>query len=608
MQRRLISGTGLLLLAVLFLAFNAFNHAVLSGLRLDLTEDGRYTLSAGSKQLLAQIDEPIDLYLYYSERAGAEVPAIRNYAQEVRDLLREYVLNSRGKLRLHLIDPEPFSEAEDRAAALGLQAIPLNQNGQLYFGLAGSNAIGERDAIAFLHPDRAPLLEYDISKLIHGLLQPRKPVVGLISGLPMSGGFDPHRGGMSEPWQVYREAREQFELRELSLPLSRIDDDIDLLWVVQPEGFDEASRYALEQYLLGGGRAALFIDPAPAGRPGDTQALSAMLEAWGIHLGDDIVLDPTYALATTSPSDGRRVYYPAILGLSGSALAAEDPVTARLGQINLGYTGAIDWSERDGISVLPLLRTSDEARLTDPMSLQFIEPANLTQLAGERKGRILAVRVSGKLPAVFADSAPEDADKERHLTEATAAANVIVVADSDLLADQFWLRTQRFFGQILIQPFADNGDLVLNMLEQLAGGETLLGIRSRAEFSRPFERVNVLRAQAAERFQAKEQELEARLAETEKQLAELRRSEDGRTVVLTAEQRRALEHFQEEQLRIRRELREVRYQLDKDIDALANRLKLANIALVPLLVAGFGTTISIVRLRRRQRARRNKHD
>jgi len=620
MKRHLYSGVGLLALAVLFLAFNVASQRLLPGLRLDLTETRQYTLSDGTKKILAELDEPIDVYFYYSDQKSIRenYPQLPIYAEQVRDLLREYALRADGKLVLHEVNPEPFSEEEDRAVAQGVQPVQLGGT-KVYFGLSASNSVGERQAIPFFQPQRASVLEYDLSKLLHTLQHPQKPVIGVLSSLPIAGHWNPMAGGAVPPWQVYRDASQLFTVRDLQTPIEKIDPEIKTLWVVHPKDLDEKSRYAIDQFIMNGGQAMIFVDPFAESEPpppgqhplmarGEPHFsdLPELFQAWGLEFDrGQVLLDKLLGLPVHSPSDGRPIQHAAIVGLDADSMNKDLVVTAQLRSLNLGYAGALKWKDKPGVTVTPLLSSSPEGRLVAASTAQnAFDPGSLALPATQGKGeqRVVAVRISGELPSAF-EAPPAGVDNPGHLSKAKSAVNVIVVADVDMLGDDYWVRKQQFLQQTLIQPFADNGDFVINALENLTGNADLIGIRSRAVYTRPFERVAALRADAEARFRAKEQELQARLSETEKQLEQLKTSDDGKSIVLTADQQRALQRFQQEQLRIRQELREVRYQLDKDIQALGLKLKWINIAAVPLLVAVFGIVVALIRLRRRRRAK-----
>ena len=619
MKRYLFSGIGLVVLAVLFLLFSVANQALFSGARLDLTENRSYTLSQGTLNILGQIEEPISFTLYYSKGIGDQVPQIRAYHQRVYDLLREYALRSDGKLKLQVIDPEPFSEAEDRAAALRLVPMQVGPGNQVYFGLVAVSGIGTTEVIPFFHPQREPTLEYDLSKLITQVENPERTRIGVLSSLQIAGAWNPAMGGVVPPWEVYREASQLFAIEDLQPPLQEIPEDIKVLWLVHPKELDEQSLYVIDQFVMRGGKLMVFVDPLAEREPPPEgmhpiqarnipkrSELPKLLEAWGVNFDTGkVLLDPSHALTVRLNLQSRPIQHTALLGLTGDSMNRDDLITAQLNQVNVGYPGALTWEAREGVTVEPLIRSSAQAvTVSEEAARMTLDPSELALLPHDAPARhTLALRLTGALPSAFADGPPEGVENAEHLSRAKVPGSVIVVADVDLLADDYWVQKQDLRNQIVVQPFADNGDLVINALDNLAGNADLISIRSRSVYSRPFERVIALRSAAEQRFKAKEQELQARLEETDRQLQQLKTTPDGQEIVLTPEQTRALEEFQAEKLRIRKELRDVRHQLDQDIESLSTRLKLINIGLVPALVALFGIGVATFRYRRRQKAR-----
>ncbi|MGF1525397.1 MAG: Gldg family protein [Candidatus Competibacterales bacterium] len=625
--------TSLVALAVLFVALVALSNGLLKGLRLDLTEDRLYTLSAGTRNIVAAIDEPINLYFYFSEEASQAVPGLRVYASRVRELLEEYAQAAGGNIRLQVVDPEPFSEAEDRATQLGLQGVPVGNGQSLYFGLAGTNALDGVEAIPFFQPDKEAFLEYDVSKLVHTLANPKQPVVGLITTLPMAGGFNPALGQPQQPWVVYRQLQQQFEVRTLAPEtLSAVDADVDVLMVVHPKALPPGAVYAIDQFVLRGGKALLFVDPhAEAEQPANPRDPSAMfaerasnvpelLENWGVQLDTTQVMgDRRLALSVGTRPGAAPVQHLAILGLGREQLAATDVVTGELSSLNLAFPGHIAVLDDANTQVEPLLTTSRAAAPIEAQRVRFLaDPAQLVRdfrPTGETYN--LAVRIGGSVPSAFPDGPPtagetegdnaaettaEDATETEaaHLAESQQPINVVVVADADLLTDRLWVQVQNFFGQQIATPLANNGDFVVNALDNLTGNGDLIGIRGQAVSARPFTTVEALAREAGARLLAKEQELQAELNETERNLAELQRSRsDQSSLILSAEQQAELDRFQDQKLRIRRELRQVRRELDQDIDRLGTTLKAINIGLVPLLLSVFALGAVAVRNKRR---------
>ncbi len=621
-QRRL-GASGLLLLAVAFVAAVIISNQLFKGLRIDLTENDLYTLSEGTDRILESIDEPINLYFYFSDEASEGLPQLRDYANRVREMLEEFAARSGGKLELSVIDPLPFSEAEDRAAQFGLQAAPIGVTGDaVYLGLAGTNSVGDEEIIPFFDPSKEAFLEYDLARLVSTLANPEKTVVGLVSGIPMTSRFDPQSQRMQRGLVVYQQAEQLFEIRDLGTDFDAVPEEIGLLWIVQPKALSDATLYAVDQFVMRGGKALIFVDPlaqndaeAPPGMPpgmpamGQSSDLPPLFAAWGIdYAADEVVTDARLALQVGSPS-GRPVRHYAYLGLGSGQLNTDDVVTAELGGVNAAMAGALAPAEGAATTFEPLISTSPVSALMPSSRFSFLpDPTTLQQdFSPGGEPLVIAARVSGVLPSAFPDGPPaaEDDDETEaaatpaaHLAESSEPVNLIVVADVDMLSDQLWVQVQNFFGQQIATAFAGNGAFVMNALESLAGSSDLISVRSRGSFSRPFTKVEELRAEAETRYLATEQRLEQELAETERRLAELQSSrEDTGSLLLTDEQQAEIDRFIDQRADIRRELRAVQRGLDEDIERLGTRLKIINIGLVPALL----TIVVLVAVWRRRR-------
>ena len=592
-------------LAVLLIGFIAAviaSNTLLHGIRLDLTENKLYTLSDGTKSLLSSFPEPINLYFYFSEQSTEDIQLLRDYANRVSEVLDEFVAESNGALRLQTIDPLPFSEEEDRAAQFGLTDLALGTAGDsIYFGLAATNLIGEEAIVELFDPDEESSLEYDLARLIYALATPNKPVVGLISGVPMSGGFDLQTQQLQQPWIIDQHIRQLFEVRGLASELETIDEDISLLWLVHPVGLPESTLYAIDQFVLNGGRALIFVDPlaevaaaadpTTAGAPPSSD-LAPLFSAWGLRFDPGtVVTDNRYALPVAS--GGRAVRLISVLGLEPDAMAQDEVISAGLAKVHLSTAGHLSVAADAAITFVPLLESSTESDLAAAPQFQFLtDPmALLDSFVPGGETHVLAARIEGPLTTAFPGGPPGDDESvlgspEGHL-ESSVQSDIIVVADVDMLSDRLWVQMQRsIFGQQIASPIANNHDFVVNAISNLTGSEDLIGLKSRQTFDRPFDRVQALRRDADARFRETEQRLEAELAETERRLGELQAArEDGGSLLMTEEQQNELERFRQEQLRIRIELRAVQRGLDSSIENLGTALKLINIIGLPLGLA-----------------------
>lgn len=640
-NRRLLDAAILIIAALLFLALNVLGSALFRSARIDLTEDGLFTLSDGTRAVLESLDEPVTLQLFFSDKLATDYMSIKTYGRRVRDLLEEYKSLAGDKLRLEITDPEPFTESEDEAVARGLQGAPTPDGGALYFGLVGSNSVDDEQTIPFFTLERERFLEYDLTKLIHGLGNPAKTVVGLITSLPLQygpGGIQAAMRGNVQPNIIYDQLRQQTEIRMLAPGFEVIDEEIDVLLIVHPNQFDDASLYAIDQFVLGGGRAMVFVDPlsevgsqppAPGAPPAGgvpSSNLELLFKSWGVALGDgEVVADRSYAQRVSlSGRDSRRQFadYIVWLAVPAAGLNAGDPVTGELNILHLGSAGYLSPLEGASTNFEPLVTSSADAMLLKSAAIGFMpDPEELLRAfrpTGEQY--VIAARISGEVESAFpdgdpstaADEAEEEQDEAAGIEEARAhrsrsegPINVIVVADSDMWEDRFWAQTQNFLGRNIIIPLADNAGFVINGVDNLAGSSELIGLRSRGVAARPFTLVDDIRRRAEAEYLAEEQRLQNELSQAEERIAALQSEQPGEgALILSPEQQAEIEDFRAEVLVTRQQLRVVQRNLRRDIEALEGRVKFINIALVPILVIVLALVLPVIRRRRRQSSAR----
>ena len=619
-NRKTYTAAGLGLLAVLFVSSIMLSNLALDNMRLDLTEQKLYTMSEGTLKVIDSIQQPINLYLFFSDRASAENAHLRNYARRVRELLEEYAYYSDGRLILHVIDPAPYSEEEDRATEFNLQSLPAQGGDKLYFGLVGTNVVDDVEVIEFFQPDREAFLEYDISQLIYALTNPAKPVVGILTGLQVFGGFDLASQRSTPQWAILDHIERLFEARQIDIEAGVIDPDIRILILIHPKDLSEKMLYAVDQFLMRGGRLMLFADPyadkdpmfQDASNPPDSGGIQAsdidrLLDAWGLEIDmDAIVADRALALPVQSPNIQRPVRHISFIGLDEEGINKDNLISAQLSRVTFAFAGRIKKTDAFRGEFEPLLYTSEDSgeipkpryrHLPDPTALlEWFEPGG--------NPLTLAAWVRLQPGSMFPEGPPADVEPlaDGHLAEAREVVDAIVISDADMLSDTLWARVQNFFGQRIVQAWASNGDFVVNALESLAGSGDLIGLRGRSEFSRPFHVVEQLRRQAEQRFHAKEEELQQRLQEAEESISRIQQlRQEGEQSLLTEQQRAEIEAFQQERLRVRRELRSVRHELDQDIEHLGFVLRLINIWLVPVLVTMAAVGLWLFQRRRRSR-------
>jgi ABC-type uncharacterized transport system involved in gliding motility auxiliary subunit len=680
-NRRTLAWVGVALAAITLLSVNLIASSALREARFDLTKERLFTISEGTRKALRAIDEPIDVRVYFSKKLGEVAPNYAKSFQRVRTMLEQYREIARGKLQITYLDPEPFSDAEDRAVAAGLKGVQLNQEGEMgYFGIVGSNSTDAEANLPFLAIDRERFLEYDVTKLIVTLANQRKSTVGLISGISIEGspgnpmlGRPPTQGPL-----LFEHMKEFFEVKPIAKDAKEIPADIGVLMVVQPEGLSAETAYAIDQFALAGGKVLAFVDPvAEMSRQGnpmfmlmqgppDLAEFGKLLKAWGVAFdGSKVAADIERARRVRfgSGQGAKTGHYVLWLALNRSNLDEKDVLAGDIKELNFATPGFLEQAKDATTKFAPIVRTTSSGMLV-PAETVSMMPDAIGLLNNYKPGGtplVLAARVSGEAKSAFPDGRPQppSADKEKksetpdpakdkasdkgedkagkaaaaktpaaktadkkgspapksadkktdapppqdkkadpepaktpppakaHVAE--GKVNVIVVADTDFLQDQFWLEVRDFLGQQVAVPTAHNGVFVLAALENLTGSDALISLRARGVADRPFDLVNKLRIDAEKQFRQNEQVLTARLNEVQKKLAALKKG-DGDDLTLSEKQQKEIEGFQRDYLLIRRQLREVKRELRKDIDRLDGILKFVNIAAVPLLIglAGIG--------------------
>ena len=637
------------LAAIVLLSVNLIATSSFRNVKADLTQQRSFTISKGTREVLRALDEPITLKLYFSKRLGDVAAPYQRYYDRVRNLLQQYRDISRGKVDLQLFDPEPFSDAEDRAVAAGLRGVRLNQEGDVgYFGLVGANMTDNDATIAFFTTDREAFVEYDITKLIYTLSNPKKRVVGLISGLPIDGGVNPMgammgRPQQQQPQQVMEQIREFFDVKALGQDIKEVPADIDILMIVQPDRMTPEAAYAVDQWTLAGGKVLAFVDPvADLGKQGGPMMMMGpsgpsadfikVMKSWGLDFdASKVAGDIANARRVQYGGSGKPVVteYVGWMAYDKASLDASDVLSNGIEKLNLATPGALTKAEGATTQVSPLLQTSPRAMLmgAEAFAMQPDPVALLRGYNPEGKRLMLAARVIGDAKSAFPDGAPKpeekkdekkpdagdtkDAPKEaaKDATKApdkpakphvaSGRINAIVIADTDLLADQFWVEVRDFLGQQVAVPTASNAAFVVNALDNLGGSEALITLRARGGDDRPFTLVADLRRNAERAYREKEQALTQKLKAVQDQLSKLEAGSEAGATILSESDRHAIERFRADMLNVRRDLREVKRELRADIDHLNNWLQFFNIAFVPLLIGAGGIAYAVMQRRRR---------
>ena len=598
-ERNVLAVGCIALAVVFFLSLNLASGAFLGTAQIDLTHDKLFTTSQGTKQVLAAIDEPITLRYYRSGQIRELGPALASYAERVEQLLDEYVRLSGGKIVVERYDPKPFSPEEDLAVADGIQGLSAGDGTQVYFGLAGSNSTDDTQAIGYFAPERSGFLEYDLTRLIYDLSNPDKPEVAVIGDLPL---FGDQTNGF-RPWAVLQSLKQFFKVRPLTGEISKIDDKIGVLVLAQPNQLDEKTLYAIDQFVMRGGRVLAAVDPFAEvlqnGQPGAAggknaiETLEPLLASWGVEIPKDkVVGDREAAVRVKARHNGRNVIteYLAWLALGPDRISGDDVVTGDLHKVQLQSAGSI--RPRDGATthIAPLITSGTESMEIDKANIAFMpDPVSLlASFKPSGETYTLAARVTGPVKSAFPDGPPasiEDEDlRAAYKAEAETPLNLILIADADMLSDNAWVQNGSLLGQSFLMPTANNGDLIVNAVDNLSGSDALISLRSRGLQTRPFTVLADMQRKAEDRYRATEQTLLSKIDETKTKIHQLQTEEQEGGRLLTGEQQATIENFRDEMLALRQQLRDVQYALRKDTESLETWITALNIWAVPIAI------------------------
>jgi ABC-type uncharacterized transport system involved in gliding motility auxiliary subunit len=625
MGRKKLTVAGMVVAAIFLFFINIWSSLEIQTAQLDLTENRLYTLSQGSKEVIKTIEEPITFRLYYSPSFGEISPPHGNYFKRVRELLEHFEVVSGGKIDLKIINPISFSVEEDEAVKFGIQGVLLDQSGELgYFGMAAVNSTDDRKTVPFFNPQREQFLEYDLTRLVYELAEPKKKKIGLITSLLIEA--DPML--QYKPWPIMEQVTQFFEVKPIETEAMKIDDDIDVLLIVHPKFLQDNLLYAIDQFVMRGGRLLVFLDPqnetarmTPRAPPGaGSSELKKLFDIWGIEFDENkFVGDRTRAIRVQAPVKGRDVIadYLSWGIYDKRAMNANDIVTGQLTAISLASAGSLDLKANSKLKMIPLLQTSKISQRIDAELVRGeINPeAILKQFKSENKSFTIAARFSGKVKSAFPDGPPKPKnDKKKkgtssddkklakpgpHIQETKTDLNMIVMADTDLLTSRFWLQQQEFFGKKISTPVSNNADFLVNSLENLGGSQALISLRSRGLSVRPFHTIQDIKNNAEDKYRETEQKLTEKLKDLQGKLQGLgMKSQAKGKVILTSAQQKAFEKFRAEMLDVRKQLRGVQLALRRDIEQLDTKLKIINIWSMPILIAVVAIILAIIRRRR----------
>lgn len=636
-EKLLFSVAGVAIMFVIIVAANVILGFVKT--RIDFTQEKLFTLSEGTKTIIDQLaakDQNVEIRFYFSNEREVH-PVIRNYGQRVEDLLHEFQVRSKGRIELKKLSPKPNSDEQDAARLDGVegQQIQIGQE-EVYLGLAVSIA-PDKVAIPFLDPQRETLLEYDIARAISQVMNPKKAVIGVMTPLPMFGQpMNPMMMRMQqqqpqEPWYFIQEIQRDFEVKQVPMESETIDSDIKVLLVVHPKEITDKAQYAIDQFVMRGGKLIAFLDamslvdkpanpqnPMMANMPGGPSNLEKLVKAWGLTFDNSkVVADLTYATMLSRGQRGGGEKVPAFLTVNETGIEHNDILTSQLKKVMIPFGGYFSGTPAAGLKQTVLLQTTTESQQVDGFQAQFSSKDIVDKFSPSGKKYALAVRLEGKFKTAYPDGKPsaeaKDADKDKKdgdkkdekssdgsLKESKSEGVVILVGDSDFVYDQFAVQVQNFFGQKMVQYFNDNLSFAQNMVEQLAGDSNLIRVRSRAVSSRPFTVVQEMEAKAQSKHRKAIQDLQEELQKTQAKLTELQqhKKEAGQRFVLSPEQEAEVAKFRKQESEAKVSLRKVEKDLRKDRESLEGFLKGVNIAGMPLVVVIAGLAVYFIRKNR----------
>ena len=632
----LYSMGGVAAMAIILIAFNVVAGALKQ--RIDLTKEKAFTLSQGTRAILKKLDTPIKIRFYCSQaEPSSETVFLRTYAKHVEDLLAEYKQVAGGKLTIEKYDPQPDSDAEDSARLDGVEGQMLRNGEKFFLGLAVVQ-LDAKESIAFLDPNRERLLEYDLSRAITRVGTPDKPVVGVMSPLPVFGmPSNPMMARMGQqgqqPWVIINELKNDFNVQKVAMDVDKIDDNIKLLVLIHPRDISDKAQFAVDQFVLRGGKLIAFLDALPmmdtreqnemlGSMPNNGSSLDKLLKAWGLSFDiSKVVADMNYKMQLAG-RNGQPQDAPAVMAVTGAGLNNEDIVTSQIDNVWLPYAGAFTGTPAEGLKETVLLKSTKDSQLVDGFMAHLSGENVMKEFKPSGTQYALAVRLTGKFKTAFPTGAPEDkkevdkkegdkkeGDKKEpdakpeekkpddSLKESKQDNTVILVGDADMLYDRVALQPiQTLFGTAF-SPANGNLSFAQNAIEQMTGDSNLIQVRSRATVARPFTRVKAMEAAANEKFQSEIKRLEDSASEAQRKINELQqqKKDKDQRFILSPEQSAELANLRKEEVETRKHLKQVQKDLRKEVVSLQTRVKWINILAVPLAVMASGIVIAFVK-------------
>ena len=595
-------------------------------LRLDVTAEKSHTLSPGTKKILDRLDSRITVRFYCTQADNAMPPALRTYAQHIEDLLTEYKQAAKGKIIIQKLDPKPDSDAEESAQLNGVLGQPTGPFGsdKIYLGVVVS-MLDEKFTLPWLPPERERLLEYDISRAISRVENRTPPVVGIMSGLPVFG--QPfksimNRGDQSEPaWAFVTELKKDFTVREIPMTATNIDDQVKVLMVVHPRNITDATQYAIDQFVLRGGKLVAFLDSYAyfdqvhdqttqkfqvMGETYGQSTLDKLLSAWGLTMDlEKVAADTSFASRNSQSGD----IMPTLLMVTRAGIDDKDVVTSQIDNLMFPFAGVFTGKPPAGITEKVLVKCSPNSQLVESLVATAASQQILQNFKPANEELALAVHLTGKFKTAFPNGKPKNPDDKEaakdadQLKESKESGDVVLVSDTDMLNDKICVRIENVMGRSVARPLNGNLTFVQSVVEQFSGEDDLISSRSRASMNRPFTRLKDMETQAGKQWEQKIQVLETQQRDMERKIKELQTHKSGggeQELILSPEQQKELENYQKSRIELSKDLKRVRKNLRQDTDALEFWTKVFNIGAMPVVVAISGLGLAVFKLKRRR--------
>ncbi|MBF0364027.1 MAG: GldG family protein [Oligoflexia bacterium] len=597
--------------AMIFAIYTA--TTVLKRAKVDLSDDRLYSLSHGTQEILKKLNTPITLKLYYSRTAASKgtegLRQFNSYYQYIRDLLSEYVSKSRNNLKLEIIDPRPDTEEEESAMASGLKKFYLTDTESYFFGLVASNESGSEKAIEFFDPAKQESVEYEISKLIYNATNPQKKTIGLMTLLPIEGDINVNLARMIKApinkgsvWTIQQFIEDFYKIKKIPLNEERITG-VDMLLIMHPQKYSDKIKFAIDQYILGGGKALILVDPkavsASSGNPfakgEEASELTSLFATWGIDYAPAVAAgDKSLAVVGQFSADQQPQRLLPVMKCDRRCMENKEIISSGLNNLLFVFPGALTAKEVKGLTHSAIVTTTQEGGTYAVEDDAFMSPEMLWRNFRSNNSKIaIGYKIQGRFPSAYPNGPPADPAKKSEeaatppLKEASKDGAVVIIADVDFISNQFAFSNT----QLGVSTSNQNAFLLLNALDNLAGPSDLLTIRSNGRFNRNFDVIEDIEKRAESKTKSKVDEINNSIQQFTQELLALgqRAGKEGENIALI--QNQGIQKRKELNKKIadlKKELRDVKREGREKIEILGKFFQYLNTLFVPAVIIVVG--------------------